>query len=398
VAHAPGVNGTNFVIDVRILNRGSVAAQVTAVFTPSAQDGNVSFAAVKLSVAPQQVLALDDVVLRTFQSVGTGQLAIGGDADLVVTSRTYTTSSTGTYGQFIPSAGAAGTLFFVPQLQTSDAFRSNLGFAEASGGSGTVRITVLDPAGGAIERHDFTVVPFEHLQTAVSASGAAAARIEVVAGNARIVAYGSVIDNLSGDPIFIPGQSEPPAARDLFFPAIHAPGADGTFWRTDVTLLNASATPRTALSVTLQPNESRLLPDIVTSGRSLVAVHTDVIMTTRTWTGSSAGLYGQFVLPVTTGGRDIIQINDSAAFRTNVGIMNPNAQAAAAHVTVLDAGGNRVAAADFLLDPLGYIQVPLRSITGRDLIDGHIVIEGNVIGYASVIDNTSQDPIYVPAQ
>ena len=398
VAHAPGANGTNFVSDVRILNRGSQTAQITAVFTPSGQDGSVSFAAVNLSIAPQQVLALDDVVARTFQSVGTGALAVGGDADLVITSRTYTTSANGTYGQFIPSAESSGTLYYVPQLQTNDAFRTNLGFAETAGGSGTVRVTVLDPSGATIEQHDIAVVPFEQLQTGITARGASAARIEVVTGSARIVAYGSVVDNVSGDPIFIPGQPPPSGPRALFFPAIHAAGADGTFWRTDVGLLNVTSAPQTTLGQTLAPNQSTIEQDVLPSGASLVALDTSMIVTTRTWTRGAAGSYGQFVLPVTANGRDIIQIDDSPRFRTNIGLMNPATKGEPVQVTVYDAAGNAVGSATFILDGHGYIQFPLRAITGHDLVNGHVVIEGLAIGYASVIDNTSQDPICVPAR
>jgi subtilisin-like proprotein convertase family protein len=398
VAHAPGANGTNFVSDVRILNRSSSTAQIAAVFAPSAQDGSVSFAAVNLSIAPQQVLALDDVVARTFETVGTGQLAIGGNADLVVTSRTYTKSANGTYGQFIPAADTSGALFFIPQLQVNDAFRSNVGFAEAAGASGTVRVTILDSSGAALEQHDLDVVPFEHLQVGITARGAAAARIEVASGNAKIVAYGSVVDNVSGDPIFIPGQPPPAGPRALFFPAIHAPGADGTFWRTDVGLLNLTSTPQTALGETLSLNQSTIVQDVLPAGAALIALDTPMIVTTRTWTSSAAGSYGQFVLPVTASGRDIIQIDDSPSFRTNIGLMNPSTKGVAAVVAVFDGAGNAAGQRTVILDGRGYIQFPLRSITGHDLVDGHVVIEGPVIGYASVIDNVSQDPICVPAR
>ena len=60
----------------------------------------------KLVVSPKQIVALNDVVRATMeQAGGLGSLELQGEvADLVVTSRTYTADSGGTFVQFIGSA------------------------------------------------------------------------------------------------------------------------------------------------------------------------------------------------------------------------------------------------------------------------------------------------------
>ncbi|PYQ48506.1 MAG: hypothetical protein DMF59_15790, partial [Acidobacteria bacterium] len=81
VAHAPGANGTTFITDVRLFNRGASSAQVTAVFTPTGGDGRTNFAAVRIVIQPAQVVAIDDIVRTLLQSAGTGQLQIIGASD-----------------------------------------------------------------------------------------------------------------------------------------------------------------------------------------------------------------------------------------------------------------------------------------------------------------------------
>ena len=87
----------------------------------------------KLSIAPKQVMALDDVVAAPMRTSGVGQLEFLGDTDaLVITSRTYTRANGGTYGQFIPAVSTteSATLAYVPQIQATPDFRTNIGFAE----------------------------------------------------------------------------------------------------------------------------------------------------------------------------------------------------------------------------------------------------------------------------
>ncbi|HXH41639.1 MAG TPA: proprotein convertase P-domain-containing protein, partial [Thermoanaerobaculia bacterium] len=74
VAHAPGALGTSWQTDVRLFNEGTATANVTAIFTRAGDDGWSHFAAVKLSIAPKQLMALDDVVAATLRTSGVGQL------------------------------------------------------------------------------------------------------------------------------------------------------------------------------------------------------------------------------------------------------------------------------------------------------------------------------------
>lgn len=410
VAHAPGANGTNFVTDVRIASNASVAETLMAVFTPSGVDGRVTFAAVQLSLAPHQVLALDDVVARTFTSVGTGQLQISGaTGDFVVTSRTYTKASPGTYGQAIPGAPpSSATALVVGGLRVDDDFRSNVGFAESGGNVVDVHVDWRDASGAIIGTSSVTLPPFSHLQIPAPAG---AVRADV-SGDAALMAYGSVVDNRSGDSVYVSGVVPPADARTLIVPAIHAPGADGTEWRTDIALTNGGA-PATAhvmfgdttRDIDLAANQSVLLADVIPAGRGAVRLDlpAGVIATSRTYTLSgSNGTFGQSADPVSVDGAtsmQAIQIRDDAAFRTNVGILESGGAPVLARVHVLDAAGTEIASDDVFVDANAALQFPLHAITGANVAEGRIVIEnisgnGHINVYISVIDNSSQDPSF----
>ena len=170
------------------------------------------------------------------QSTVTGQLEFAGDiTNLLISSRTYTTSPNGTYGESIPSSTdglVAGEIGTITLLRNTSDFRSNFGFAEVGGGSGVVRFRFVDLAGNAVGASDYRVVPFTHFQTAFLISAAAVRADVTVTGTAHILAYGSVVDNRSGDGIYIPAAR--PLAEDSVVPAAHSAGLNGTFWRTDV--------------------------------------------------------------------------------------------------------------------------------------------------------------------
>jgi len=427
VAHTPGVLGTAWQTDVRLFNRGATTANVTAIFTHSGDEGWNHFAAVKLSIAPQQVMALDDVVAATMRTSGLGQLEFLGDTDsLVVTSRTYTRANGGTYGQFIPavSTSDAATIAFLPRVQNNATFRSNVGFAETAGGSGTIRVTFFDAfVGNAISQQDYPILPFGQLQVPASGNPVMTAEVRVVSGDARIVAYSSVIDNRTGDPIYVPAAVPHPGSFSV--PVIRQPGVN-TFWRSDIFVSSLGDSGGTYLMVytdavteehvakhgIVGPHETIPIDDVVGSlfGRSglgtvRVDLDGDLVATSRTATSSPDGTYGQFVplrqADLSTAPHELLHIERSSAFRTNLGALNTGGLTAVVRFTVYDAAGTALGSTDRSVDDLSLVQFSLAEITSAPIVDGRVevqIITGNAIAWASVVDNITGDPIFVPSQ
>src|SRR6185503_8651444 len=193
-----GVGNTEFLSDVRIANPGAAATTATLIFTPSANDGRTSFSAIDVALAPGQTVAFDDVVSSAFLTAGSGSLEVLGE--VVVMSRTYAMTPRGTMGQQVP-ANLDTTAFGAPAIYAV-AFRIpgtrvNLGLTEVGGGSGIVRVG----------NQEYAIAPFSHVQFAHGsppARSASSAKITVVSGDARVVAYFSQVDDASGDAMFLP--------------------------------------------------------------------------------------------------------------------------------------------------------------------------------------------------
>jgi subtilisin-like proprotein convertase family protein len=429
VAHTPGALGTTWQTDVRLFNPGAVDANVTAIFTHSGDEGWNHFAAVKLSIAPRQVMALDDVVAATMRTSGVGQLEFLGDTDaLIVTSRTFTRAIGGTYGQFIPavSTSESAAIAYLPRIQITSNFRTNIGFAETAGGSGTVRVTLFDGGSGSIvSQQDLAILPFGQLQFPATGASLLTAQLSVVSGDARIVAYSSVIDNGTGDPIYVPGAA--PQTGTFAAPVINQPGVN-TSWHSDIfvsafgdstesfqlTYTDAVTGERIVKQSGVGAHEVLALADVVASffgrtglGSVVAELPANLAATSRTFTAARNGTYGQFIplnpVGLLSGPRELLHIERSSAFRTNLGAINAGNVDAMIRFTLFDAAGHALGRTDRTVGSLRVVQFSLDAITSAPIVDGRVEVEviagsGNVLAWASVVDNTTGDPIFVPAQ
>jgi hypothetical protein len=211
----------NFHSDLRIFNGGTASVPVTLTFYP--QGGGAPQTAAPRTVRAGEVLVLDNVLPSIFNATNTGGsivITTPSDSSLVATGRTYTeVEGGGTYGQFIPGVtskegtGIGERPLQLMQLEDSAGFRSNIGLAELTGNGATVRLKLHLADGKTTPVTEFALAPNEFRQLpAVSAMNPgkqtynARLEIEVIGGTGRVTAYGSVIDNESKDPTYVPAQ------------------------------------------------------------------------------------------------------------------------------------------------------------------------------------------------
>jgi hypothetical protein len=211
----------NFHSDLRVFNGGAAAVPMTLTFYP--QGGGTPLTAEPRTARAGEILVLDNVLPTLFNATNTGGsivISTPSDSALVVTGRTYTAvEGGGTYGQFIPGVtskegtGAGERPLQLMQLEDSAGFRSNIGLAELTGNPVTVRLRLHLADSKATPVTEFTLAPNEFRQLpAVSAMNPgkqtynARLEIEVIGGTGRVTAYGSVIDNESKDPTYVPAQ------------------------------------------------------------------------------------------------------------------------------------------------------------------------------------------------
>jgi hypothetical protein len=418
----------------------------------------------EMGVPDEQPTLYLDILGQFFEQPGTSsfiQMKGAGAGDVLLASRTYSTDAEeNTYGQSVqaPTAqeiiGPAGGTAFVPGLRYvpagdgSEGWRSNLFITEIAGTATPVTVQLYDvhgnPTGSPASK---TLEPFTQWQipNAVPVLGSTIEWTYAAvtsAGGGQIVVLGSVVDNNSNDPTTINGLVASPGSRateDLILPAVvRAPGAFGTNWRSDITLLNASGTsqnvkvqyiPMTGSAagveeawIALDPYGMNVTLDVIST-----LFHKETGLGTLRILGVDGGTFlaynriynladdgatfGQGTSAYRAG--DAVALNDgtlytlglerSPKYRTNVGVVETAGANATVLFTVIAPTGE---ARGYLVNlaPGQWLQADdiIRSKVGftEDLSNVWVMIDvvegpGRVVGYGSIVDNDSSDATFI---
>jgi hypothetical protein len=185
--------------------------------------GNPDPVEVTLSVGPGQSARFVDVLDGLFGFDGAAALRVErGAGELVVASRTYNQGAAGTYGQSVPFE-SRGRLFGpdrparLIQLERSDdpgtGFRTNIGVVSLAEVRTDVALDLFTAAGAALGSMLLRLEPYEYRQITDVFAWVGASTVEdgfaVLRGtsnNALFACYASVVDNVTGDPVYIPGM------------------------------------------------------------------------------------------------------------------------------------------------------------------------------------------------
>ncbi len=446
VARTPGERGTFFQSDLRIFNRSSWDCAFQLVLAPSDGSGEQR---VDMSIAPHRILRIDDLMLSVFgRENAVGALRVEGEFgyhDLIISSRTYNSTDQGSYGQFIGanwwqfSAGVrdhwgSGPVQTLLHLVKSTDYRTNLGFVEVIGLDAVIDFELFDSLGHCLGSKSVSVPAFGHRQINDVFRFVGAAPVDnamVVAelrSNARIFSYASVIDNHSGDPVFVPGAFSTDAQNYVVIPAVAAGrGKLGTEWRSDLRVLALGPGALVELSFrpsdgseavfqsfTVNENQLLVIDDVVGvmggSGSGALTLESSVplIATSRTYNLTDNGTYGQFIPaePAWSGGprTTMVGIDSSADYRSNVGLYNPYSSFPLdATVRLVNEDGVLLDSNTWHLEPRTHIQLnDIFTVLGA-LPETNCRVDVScpgmgfrIFAYASVIDNRTGDPVYIP--
>ncbi len=226
-------------------------------------------------------------------------------------------------------------------------------------------------------------------------------------------------------------------AYQVFVPGVvHWKGSTGSEWRTDVSIANLSGEDDTVrlsyytsqdqvehTSVPLHlpsggivevPDVAVTFPELgsTNSGGALRASsRVPVTVTARTYSTSKVGTFGQFMPGVeredglTSGQLGLLQqLKMTARFRCNLGVVNLGSDPCDVEIVTHSVTGEQIGATrtvridpgqwrqdDQFLSVIGADEVSLAYATVRVLTPG-----GRAWAYASVIDNTTNDPVTIP--
>ncbi|MCS7182641.1 MAG: hypothetical protein NZ869_05980 [Thermoanaerobaculum sp.] len=435
IARVAGI-GTPWRSDVVLANPSSAALSLTLHYQRSGTSTPVT---ASVELAPRQAVLHEDAVASLFgQGDGRGSLLLPppreGPAPAVFT-RTFSTQGGVRLGQGIAAAEPqpAGT-YTLTGLFEDSRFRSNVGVTAGAFGLRATFELFRGSEGGPVGSVEQSVGPYDQQQWRLPDLFPGQAR-EGVPMTLRITLSGpglpwaSVVDQKSSDAVFLSAGNP---AGVLLVPVV-ASVQGVVFWDTDLTLANLNPNPTSLTleflpenrdnrsggtatrTLNLAPWETRTLERLVSSflgltntkGALSVVSARPVTTACRVYTPSASGTYGQGVpvVPISTfssQAKFVTGLRTRDGFRTNVGLVAPtdgvNAQA-----RLYDASGALLAQRSDLFIPGRSLQ----QFRFEDLFPGAtpphpvgslLVIPNGPLGvYLSVVDGTSQDPVFLMA-
>jgi len=225
-ANVPGDRGTVWATELNVFNPQSYPLNVSAVFLPTLSGQSLE---VNFKVEANSNAFTPNVLPDLFGRTGTGALLLavfpednpGVSNDILsrsilVNSKTFNNSSTGTYGQFVPGIWTGLLDFEVDQISAiahgvrnsaASGYRTNVGAANLGRTTAILRVTVYDAVGRKVaDRTPFTLPFYAHLQQPLPVNvdrGSVEFFLDDPSGEAVVFPYVSIIDNRSGDAIYI---------------------------------------------------------------------------------------------------------------------------------------------------------------------------------------------------
>lgn len=484
IGYGAGANGTQWRSDVYLYNPSDEAMDVS-IRRVARPERTVEFSlAARSSLTQDNVLKLmgGGPVAETGDGVTTDALVVTSSyrwgQQLSVYSRTYTPSTAdgeagGTYGQAVPAVpslvgystetGGSDTIstpsILILDKRKPSQYRHNLGAVNDSSSPLTIRLryAVLStnpPINPDLNKsivvppHSVANVNIESLFSTNVLSGRAP-RI-LISTDRPAPIWLSMVDNQTGDATFVPFSLHgirTDANTRAVIPAIsNTPGANGTFWRTDlygffpiVEKGESNQTPRAwfhpAKGVPCGSGEARLagevgvpnvpwdqywhnvFPDIArqypdcadaTNVRGALELRLGSWMSgfARTFTERpDGGTFGEMLPFYPPRGWPVQHFSGIAVntrFRVNVGLYNGLERPVLNRLQLYDAKGVLVGEKQVLLTPKESLQEPLAMLFGTDLSAGlyslSVIPEdtadspGRSWAYVSTVDNVTGDP------
>ena len=478
VGHATGANASLFESDVRIANTSAQAMKYQLNFTLTRTDASQSGSSTTIQVDPGATMALDDILTSFFGTGSDGSSALGVleirpltptsssfssssassqiSVQTVASSRTYNSTPTGTFGQFIPAIPFSSFIaqssdpsnkivLSLQQIAQSAAYRTNFGIVEGAGEPASVLVHVFNNAGvEVVAPIPISLMPGEHQQRNLLAENGITLtdgrfEVEVVSATGKVTAYASVIDNLTNDPLMVfPVLKGAESATRYVIPGVADINNGIASWRSDIRLFNPTSSPVTATltyfpqpgntgasgtkQVTIPANQvmpiDNALQNLFTltnSGGSMLVTtpaSSKLIVTARTYNQTSNGTYGQFIPAVTPAGSiglsdnrvlQLLQLESSDKMRTNLGFVETSGSPVTIEVSAIPSDSKVAAKTQIALTANQFLQVSLAQFGLGTAYNARVTVKvlsgtGRVTAYGSVIDAATQDPTYVPAQ
>jgi 6-phosphogluconolactonase (cycloisomerase 2 family) len=450
-ARTPGSNGAYYTTDLTVANTSTSAVTVTLQFLGHDQDGTGG-SQKNSTLDAGKSATYEDVLSSLFGRLNDfGAIRIGSpSANLVAVGQTSTSGFGGTFGQSVPAARpsdlvTAASPRSIVGVREDASFRSNLVLNNATASSLDIDVVLVAADGTTLGSKRYTLLPLGMKQvTAVvrdlgisgDVVGARLVLSTPTLGGA-FATYASAIDNTTNDPrTLLPrGSLASPAGVNIWLlpSSARAPGTNGAFYTTELTVANAGGTDASFTLKFLghdQDGTSGVERTFaLAAGRS--ATYTDVLGSVfaqssgaygaiqissdsaslavlgQTSTPGFGGTFGQSVPAATPDDlvradapQSVVAVREDEAFRTNLILANATGAPLDIDVALVADTGATLGTKRYSLPPFGMTQVGhvvrdlgvAANVSGARLILSTPTAGGAFAAYASAIDNTTNDP------
>jgi hypothetical protein len=222
----PGANGSQWQTQLMLHNTSSLPIGVTLIF----HDGAGAAESAAIDLAPRSTVCLDDVVKTKFnRESATGAIEVVFDDaflnKLAATSRTFNRSSNGQFGQDIPavnlaSAATEGVAVVLNGPDDSTEARFNFGLFAAKAAIVKWELVRADGSVAVSLEKEYAAGTQTQYNGGIAALFAQKPQDDdvVIASvlQGSVLPYGSVINEATGDPTFVPGYATRPDTRVRF--------------------------------------------------------------------------------------------------------------------------------------------------------------------------------------
>ena len=454
VGRTEGAFGSFWTTDVILYNPLTTSQNAHLRFVPVGdQVAATAIVSRTLTLAPREIRLLPDALRSLFGFVtGNGALYITPDSSINVTSRTSSRGTTGTFGfgmnaidTFAAPASPRFPVSFAGAFLGPD-YRTNVIVTDASDRGAEVTFTATGTQG-----------PIGRTEVPIRAAPGTAKAVNGLAGLLGVLPYetgallvrpvrGSAIasvfvtDNRTNDSTYFPPDL-PTSSVVRTIPVIgHVDGANNSQFRSDLYLYNPTAQPRSVflqakswdtndqpqvLSMTLLPNESRVIRDVLRTAFGKTGLArlrfmgafgdtTGIRITSRTYSvREDGGTFGFLMPPLNNfqsgASGDTLEILGAIAdsrYRTNIGLVDltafPTGQSATARVEIIGDGGATLDSFSVNFPIAGGMQVnDIFRSRNIDVVGAVLIrikpLTGLIGAYATWVDNRTNDSVYLAA-
>jgi len=293
-----------FLSDFSLTNAGSalIPEGLRLLFLPNGSSSTGALLQRLKELKVDAPLSYKDVIKTVFQREQLGSLQVRASAatPVVLAATVFNVSNRlGYYGTQIPSFRSdrsigRGERLVLTGLRKDATGYSNVYLQETSGSDAVAQIAYRDVNGVVLRTVDQPIGAFSLLQRGSDApDGAVAAFITASTSSAgRIAAYATPVDARSGDTWSVADwgrQSGYAGTETLVIPvAGAAPGANNTFFRTDVSITNTGASTATGL-LTYYPRDGAAVSRAITLNPSATRVESNLVADLFSVAGASLG-------------------------------------------------------------------------------------------------------------